>query len=148
MSTAAYTYNISPSPEAGYLPDPEAVGLSFSDLAASLLEQSEDCIKLLSVDGNIEFINCGGLGAMEIDSPEMVLGKPWWELWPEESQAFVKTRFFAALQGDALEFTASCPTARGNERFWSVSFKPILATGGSVVSVQVNSRQIAFPQDA
>lgn len=119
-----------------------AVGLNGDDLAISLLEQSDDCIKLLSMDGHLEFMNCGGLGAMEIDRPERVLGKLWWDLWPLESQGYVREQFRKAMLGDPVTFEASCPTFNGTPRRWSVSLKPMLARDGPVVSVLATSRQI------
>ena len=147
MSVVMEDYSIPPSPEASSLAVVDAVGLKGSDLALSLLEQSEDCIKLLSVDGNLEFMNCGGLGAMEIDRPEMVLGKLWWALWPAESQSFVRDQFQSVLQGRTVAFEAHCPTAKGNERFWSVNLKPLCARDGPVVSVLATSRELPMPEE-
>ena len=130
------------SPDAGSLAVVNSIGLTGDDLALCLLEQSEDCIKLLSVDGHLEFMNCGGLTAMEIDRPEMVLGKLWWNLWPKESQRYVEARFREALEGKTVLFEASCPTAKGNPRRWSVNMKPMLARNGPVVSVLATSREI------
>lgn len=145
MSVALQEYSVPESREENSLAVIGAVGLNGSDLALSLLEQSDDCIKLLSVDGQLEFMNCGGLGAMEIDRPEMVLGKLWWALWPEESQSFVKEKFFSVLNGRTVVFEASCPTAKGNRRFWSVNLKPLFAKDGPVVSVLATSREIPSP---
>tara|TARA_R100001126_G_C4802591_1_gene137645 strand:- start:133 stop:561 length:429 start_codon:yes stop_codon:yes gene_type:complete len=130
------------SPDAMSLCVLTAVGLKGDDLAISLLEQSDDCIKLLSVEGHLEFMNCGGLGAMEIDQAERVLGKLWWDLWPLESRGYVREQFSKALNGKPVTFEASCPTFKGNPRNWSVSLKPMVARAGPVVSVLATSREI------
>ena len=118
------------------------VGLEGSDLAISLLEQSSDCIKLLSVDGHLEFMNCGGLNAMEIDEPERVLGKLWWDLWPLKSRRYVQKQFHEAILGTPVAFEAFCPTFKGSPRRWSVNLKPMLARDGPVVSILATSREI------
>ena len=135
------------SPDAQSITVVNAVGLNGDALALCLLEQSEDCIKLLSVEGALEFMNCNGLGAMEIDRPEMVLQKLWWDLWPEDCRTFVRSKFSSAAQGRTVVFDAMCPTAKGKDRYWSVNLKPLFANNGPVVSVLVTSRAIPFPDE-
>ena len=142
MSVMASETLVPSSPDAASIAAVNAVGLDGSDLALALLEQSEDCVKILSVDGHLEFMNCVGLNTMEIDGPEVVVGRLWWELWPEPSQAFIRERFKAALRGKAVAFEASCPTFKGRPCRWSVNLKPMCAAAGPVVSVLVTSREI------
>tara|TARA_B100001179_G_C18493258_1_gene360944 strand:+ start:122 stop:532 length:411 start_codon:yes stop_codon:yes gene_type:complete len=130
------------SPDAESICVVNAVGLKGDDLAISLLEQSDDCIKLLSLEGRLEFMNCGGLHKMEIGRPERVLGKMWWDLWPSESQRYVQEQFERAVQGTPVTFEASCPTAKGNPRRWSVNLKPLCSKAGPVVSILATSREI------
>ena len=94
------------SPEAVAITIAGSVGLSGNDLAVGLLEQSKDCVKLLSIDGHLDFMNCNGLLAMEIDDTADVIGRLWWDLWPEPSRPFVEARFRLAAQGGEAEFAA------------------------------------------
>lgn len=119
-----------------------SVGLSGNDFAIALLEQSQDCIKILSMDGRLEFMNCNGMAAMEIERPEIAIGKLWWELWPEPSQDFVRQNFFEAAQGRETSFEAECPTAKGSPRRWVVKSRPLLEPNGQIVSVLSTSRDI------
>ena len=66
------------SPDAKAISVVHSVRLEESDLALRLIEQSEKCVKLLSIDGKLEFMNCGGMKAMEIDDPSAIYGKFWW----------------------------------------------------------------------
>ncbi|WP_241657309.1 PAS domain-containing protein [Aurantiacibacter suaedae] len=116
--------------------------MSAADLAAAMLAQSEDCIKLLSIDGHLDFMNCNGLSAMQIEEPHKVIGKLWWELWPETSQALVQAKFREAAEGIEASFEAICPTAKGASRRWSVNLRPLFAKDGPVVSILCTSRQI------
>ncbi len=119
-----------------------SVGLGGDDFAVALLEQSNDCVKILSMDGRLEFMNCNGMAAMEIDAPELVIGKLWWDLWPASSREFVKQNFLEAVQGRETGFEAECPTAKGSHRRWIVSLRPLSAPDGQVVSVLSTSRDV------
>lgn len=130
------------SPEASAITISNLVGISSTNLALSLLEQSDDCVKLLSVEGRLEYMNCAGLKAMQIDKPSDVLGNIWWEMWPPETQQWVKDSFHHALAGSTIVFKAICPTARGAHRRWSVKLKPLISSPGTVVSVLCSSRDI------
>ena len=129
-------------PDADSLSTVRSIGLNGDDLALCLLEQSEDCVKILSIDGTLDFMSCNGLSAMEIDDPSRVLGQAWWSLWPDHSRAMVEDNFKNAIGGRTVTFEASCPTAKGNPRHWSVNLKPMIARDGLVVSVLATSREI------
>ncbi len=122
-----------------------AVGLGAQDLAVALLEQSDDCIKILGVAGHLEFMNCAGLRAMEIDSPTQFIGKLWWDLWPAQSRERICEEFKLAAAGSIRVFVADCPTAKGSARRWSVNLKPLVARAGPVVSILCTSRDITKP---
>ncbi|WP_232343377.1 PAS domain-containing protein [Novosphingopyxis sp. YJ-S2-01] len=130
------------SPEAVAITIAGSVGLSGNDLAVGLLEKSKDCVKLLSIDGHLDFMNCNGLLALEIDDTADVIGRLWWDLWPEPSRPFVEARFRIAAQGGEAEFEADCPTAKGALRRWSVNLRPLCAASGQVVSVLCTSRDV------
>ncbi|MBX7502183.1 PAS domain-containing protein [Qipengyuania sp. YG27] len=120
----------------------EAVGLSGSELAIAMLAQSKDCIKIFSVDGHLEFMNCNGLNAMEIDQLGWVIGKFWWDLWPSALLTLVKEHFYDAVQGGVVNFEAECPTAKGSRRLWAVNLRPLCAQTGQVVSILCTSQDI------
>ena len=142
MADASSDETVRQSPDADSLSTVRSVGLNGDDLALCLLEQSEDCVKILSIDGTLDFMSCNGLSAMEIDDPSRVLGQLWWTLWPDNSRAMVEDNFKNALGGRPVTFEASCPTAKGNPRHWSVNLKPMIARDGLVVSVLATSREI------
>jgi hypothetical protein len=65
---------------------PHAVSGLSSVALASVLDQSVDCVKLINLDGNIQYMNGNGLCAMEIDDFCAVEGQPWADLWPDEAR--------------------------------------------------------------
>lgn len=55
--------------------DPALVGND--DLLAALLSGSGDCIKILSLDGSLQFMSEGGKRVMEVDDFDELKGCPW-----------------------------------------------------------------------
>ncbi|HEY0313269.1 MAG TPA: EAL domain-containing protein [Allosphingosinicella sp.] len=117
------------------LADPEA-------LFQSILAASVDCIKILSTDGRLELMNGPGLCAMEIDDFHQLVGQEWAALWPAGERQLVESAVVQARTGDAVRFTAPCPTARGAPRWWDVIVTPIRDRRGRVARLLAISRDI------
>ena len=92
----------------------------------SVMVCSVDCIKLIDLEGRLEYMNPGGLMVMEIDDFIPFQGRPWAELWPEGQRHEVVTAIEAARQGGIGRFTGLAPTAKGTRRWWDVVVTPIL----------------------
>ena len=109
---------------------------------AALLDQSLDCIKLISVAGNVEYMNANGRCAMEIDDPGSVSGRPWLDLWPDEAKPLVRRALEEAAAGIAVRFDAFCPTAKGSARWWDVSLSQVRDRGGRLLGYLSVSRDV------
>ena len=61
----------------------------FSDIAfvRSVLAASEDCIKVISLDGNLTFMSEGGMRVMEVSDFNAIAGCPWPDFWKDEGNA-------------------------------------------------------------
>lgn len=123
----------------GYFADSD---LSLSSVVLGLFDQSDDCIKLIDAEGRLQFMNCNGMQAMEIDDFSGLVGCGWRELWPERSQAVVSESINAALTGQVSRFEAFCPTAKGTPKWWEVTVSPIHGENGQVAAVLSSSRDI------
>ncbi|WP_310539166.1 ATP-binding protein [Phenylobacterium sp.] len=112
------------------------------------LEASQDCVKLVGLDGRISYVNSGGCRLLELDRPEDVLGQVWVEMWPESSRAQVRAAVAngAAQRGD--RFFASCPTARGHLKHWDVVVAPLVGEDGEMEALLVTSRDVSDLQTA
>ena len=130
------------SPDCGAMEAAANYNIAAEALVLGVLEQSDDCIKMLGVDGSLQFMNCGGLRAMEIGEFENVKGLLWWELWPEDSRDMVKRMFEATFGGQDMDFIAFCPTAKGQMRRWAVKLKPMVSHDGRIAGVLCTSRDI------
>lgn len=114
----------------------------WEDVLLSMLDQSPDCIKLIGLDGSIEYMNANGLAALAIDDFSQVAGRNWVEVWPAESASRVALALSTALTGKNDRFEGFCPTMAGEPRWWDVTLSPIRNRGGAITHVLATSRDI------
>jgi PAS domain S-box-containing protein len=108
----------------------------------ALMETSHDCVKLIARDGTVRYLNAQGCSLLELESPSVLLGRPWIDVWPETVQAAVKTALEAAWAGSPTRFSAVCPTAQGNLRHWDVALTPLPEEDGEAGMLLVFSRDV------
>ncbi|WP_266364708.1 PAS domain-containing sensor histidine kinase [Tellurirhabdus rosea] len=106
------------------------------------LESNPDCVKVLDREGRLHYMNHNGLCVMEIPDFCQIEGRPWWTLWPAESQPIVKAALDQALNGSRAQFQAYCPTAQGTAKWWDVVVSPVIQEDGSIEQVISASRDI------
>ena len=123
-----------------------AVAASFADasgaMLAAILDQSADCIKVVSAAGAVEYMNRNGQCAMEIDDFCAVAGHDWASLWPRDAREPIERAIAAARNGQQSRFEAFCPTAKGTPRWWDVSVSPLRRPDGTIDSFIATSRDI------
>lgn len=107
-----------------------------------ILESSSDCIKLLDLNGQILYINPGGLCLMEIDDMCPYLNVNWASLWQEETRATVEAAIGTAQTGELARFQGFCPTAKGAPKWWDVAVTPIVNPEGQIIQLLATSRDI------
>lgn len=117
-------------------------GVDDRELVWAILDQSPDCIKVLSLDGNLEYMNPNGRHAMQIDDFAAVAGLQLASLWPQESRPLLSGAISEAAKGRKTRFEAYCPTAKGEDRWWEVFVSPIRNTHGWPSHVLCTSRDI------
>jgi PAS domain S-box-containing protein len=104
---------------------PRSVSSLSAVALASVLDQSVDCVKLVGLDGDVQYMNINGLCAMEIDDFAAIAGKPWADLWPDEARASILSSYPRASAGETVRFRAFCPTAKGSPRWWDVTVSAV-----------------------
>lgn len=107
-----------------------------------VLDASPDCIKVLSLDGSLVFMNENGKSAMQIDDLADVLGAEWGAFWAEEYRPMVVHAVKSAAEGRPSRFEAPCATAKGVERVWDVSVAPVFDTHGQPCRLLAISRDV------
>lgn len=113
---------------------------------ASVLDQSVDCVKLIGLDGDVQYMNSNGLCAMEIDDFRMIAGKRWADLWPVESRDVILDSMVQAASGAPARFRAFCPTAKGAPRWWDVTVSAINDAAGTHAGFLSISRDVSENQ--
>ena len=127
------------APASGHQSDNDAAfSLDSGGFFLSVLNGSTDCIKILRLDGTLEFMNANGICLMEIDDFAPLKGKSWASLWPEESRHLLVEAIDNARQGHHSRFEALCPTAKGTPKYWDVSVSPVNEPAGAQWFVSIS----------
>ena len=111
-------------------------------LLVAMLEQSQDCVKLLGTDGTLGFMNRNGRCSLEIDDFCSVEGQHWWNMWPDAVQPVVRQAVDDAMRGQESRFEAFCPTAKGTPKWWDVTVSPVRHDNGEIFQIVSFSRDV------
>jgi signal transduction histidine kinase len=110
-------------------------------LAEQVLESSLDCLKLLDLEGHLEYMSPIGQKALDIDDVGQVLGKRWPDFWRQEDQPRVNAALVAARTGQVGCFHGILPTKNGPTS-WDVRVSPVVGDDGKVERLIAISRDI------
>ncbi|WP_206667639.1 PAS domain-containing sensor histidine kinase [Muricoccus nepalensis] len=119
-------------------------------LLRSVMESNPDCLKLLSLDGHIVFMNSSGLALLGIEHFENIRGKDWVSLWPEEERHKVRAALSRATIGLPSRFQGWSATATDSIRWWDVQVTllpesadqaPLLLTSSRDITDQVDTAE-------
>ena len=109
---------------------------------AAVARASQDVMRILNLDGAVEYMNERGLELLEIARFEANQGQAWGELWPARSRPLIAAALEQARAGTASEFVAFCPTAKGRPRWWRTVVSPVRDTSGEIVRLLAVSRDV------
>lgn len=99
-------------------------------LLQGVLAGCGDCIKVLDLEGRLQFMSDGGKRVMEVDDFSALKGCPWPEFWAGEGNREAVAAIEAAKAGKTARFRAAANTAKGTPRYWEVRVSPILDENG------------------
>ena len=109
---------------------------------ASVLDQSVDCFKILSLDGKIQYMNSNGLCAMEIEEFSAVEGTFWADMLPELAGQLLVDSYPEAASGKNVQFRAFIPTVKGRPRWWDITLSPVTDDQQIIVGFLSVSRDV------
>ena len=112
-----------------------------------ILSSSSDCIKVLDLEGRLQFISDGGMRALEVDDFTSVAGCFWPTFWKHQSRdavAAVET----ARGGGIGRFNGYADTMKGASRYWDVVVTPMLGIDGRPEKLLAISRDLTEQRQA
>ncbi|MEG4217130.1 PAS domain-containing protein [Microcoleus sp. Pol14C6] len=118
------------------------------ELKQRILDSSNDCIKVLTLDSEIVYINTGGLCLLELDDPTLILNTSWLDLWQGEHYENALTALTNAKAGNTGQFQGFVPTRKGSLKWWDCVITPLRNTYGQVTQLVAISRDITKQKQA
>lgn len=120
-----------------------------AEFVCRILETNQDCIKVLSLEGRLLYMNRSGQKIMEIDNfLSDVKGAPWLCFWKGETHQNAKAAFNAACRGEVGKFDGFCETAKGTPKWWEVVITPMRNSAGEITELLSVSRDITARKQA
>ena len=107
-----------------------------------ILRSSADCIKVLDLEGRLQYMNDAGQALLQISDFTAYVDKPWAELWEGDDRDAAMAALEAAKAGDIGKFVGFCPTTAGQAKWWDVQVTPMLDTQGYSRRLLAISRDI------
>ena len=91
-----------------------------------LVDCSQDCIKVLDVEGRLLSMNEAGMRALEICDFGAVMHRSWIEFWEGDDREAARASVDAAREGDTGRFTGYfATTVTKRAKWWDVVITPI-----------------------
>ena len=112
------------------------------DVLRGILSGCGDCIKILDLDGRLQFMSDGGKRVMEVEDFGALKGCPWPDFWTGDGNAQAHDAVATAKAGGIARFRNQANTAKGTPRHWDVQVSPILGADGKPTHLLSISRDV------
>ncbi|MBL7128112.1 MAG: PAS domain S-box protein [Ignavibacteria bacterium] len=107
-----------------------------------IIASSNDCIKVLDLEGNLISMSEGGQKLLEIEDINVYLNKSWVDFWKGKDREDALEAISKAKKGDVGMFTGYCETAKGTPKWWEIIVTPIEDSHGNTYRLLSISRDI------
>lgn len=112
------------------------------DVLRGVLAGCGDCIKILDLNGRLQFMSEGGKRVMEVEDFAKLKGCPWPDFWAGIGNAEARRAIEIARAGGTHRFKGAADTAKGTPRHWDVQVSPIFGDSGEPIHLLSISRDI------
>jgi Nif-specific regulatory protein len=112
------------------------------EFKSRLIEGSQDCIKVLDLEGRLISMNAGGMTVLEICDFAPLCNSLWIDFWQGEFRQMAIAAVETARAGGLGRFIGFCPTMLGKPRWWDVIVNPIFNSEGRPEKILAVSRDI------
>ena len=130
---------IAPSQDAEIL---DLLGFVAPSFVLSMIQATSDCVKILTVDGRIRFVNRIGLDELMGGALDQVRDTVWSSHWPPAARPVLEEALELTAQGRHITCEIPRPTGEGADRLWSVNMPPVFGEGGQVMAILILSRDL------
>jgi len=117
-----------------------------TDYFRSIVVSSPDCVRIIDLEGRLEFINPGGLRLMAQTQERfdtVIRGELWTSRWPDSERAVVEAAWSAAAAGETRAFRACHRRQDGVSLWLDTTVAPVFAPGTRTVTrVMATSRDV------
>ena len=107
----------------------------------TVIESSRDCIKTLTLTGELVWISDTGLRALHREDSDGLVGKSWVDFWAEDERPAARDALATAAQGGSAEFVGHF-LIDGRTHWWEVALTPIRDSFGQPETLLAMSRDI------
>jgi PAS domain S-box-containing protein len=114
----------------------------------ALFESSSDCVKILSLDGEIQSMNACSRALMESDDLALLDGTMWSALWESADHPALELALEQARTGQTGRFSGIRSNGGAGARWWDAWVRPILDREGQVRALVAVSRDITVVREA
>jgi PAS domain S-box-containing protein len=110
---------------------------------ARLIESSQDCIKVLTLDARVLSMNTNGQRTFEVRDFSQVKHQSWIQFWSGADREAAQSAVETAKAGGVGRFIGYCPTMGGIPKWWDVMVTRVLDERGEPEHLLIVSRDIS-----
>ena len=115
--------------------------------AERLMDASEDCIKVLTLDARLISMSANGQKALGVDDFADVAGRNWLDFWSADDRIAAERAVEEARSGRVGQFTGLY-AVRERDKWWNVTVTPVFDSRGLPDSLLVTSRDVTEQRQA
>lgn len=112
------------------------------DVLDAILAHSRDCIKLLNLRGELEFVSASAKNALGLTDNSEAIGQTWRDYWPESERPALDAAIRAATSGTSVRFEGATRDDEGDQRNWEVTISPVRGESGTITHLLAVSTDI------
>ncbi len=126
----------------------DILGFVAPSFMRSMIQATSDCVKILTTDGRILFVNQIGLDELMGGSLDQVRDTVWSQYWPAPTRPALEEALDLTAQGRHIYCELPRETDDGRDRLWSVSLTPVFGDNDQIIAIVVLSRDLTANSNA
>ena len=113
----------------------------------SIVESSQDCLKVLTLDGRLLSMGEKGQQLMAVEDFLEIEGRDWPQFWDPEYREAAREAVSEARMGGTGRFQGVCRTMKGELKWWDVQISSISDVNGNPRRLLAVSRDITIQRE-